>query len=164
MGHTCICKKDRWTSRGMSHGPMGSCGGMDCGTHTHLREVQVDIPWNVPWSHGIVRWDGQWDTRASVRGTGGHPMEHASVRGTGGHPMECPIVPWDHGMGWTVGHTCICNKDMWTSCGMSYGPMGSWDGQWDTQAPARETVGCPVECTMVPWDHGMGWFVGHTHI
>ncbi len=31
-------------------------------------------------------WDGQWDTRASVRGTGGHSV-------------ECPMVSWDLGMG-----------------------------------------------------------------
>ncbi len=89
----------------------------------------MDIPWNVLWSHGIVGWDGQWDIRASVRGTGRHPMEcpmipwdrgmgwdrqedtHASVRGTGGHPVECPMVPWDSGMGWTMGHTHFCERE-----------------------------------------------------
>ncbi len=62
--------------------PMGLCDGMNCWTYTHLRERQVHILWNVLWSHGIVGWDGQWHT-------------HASMRGTGGHPMECPMVPWD---------------------------------------------------------------------
>ncbi len=38
-----------------------------------------------------------------------------------------PTVPWDHGMGWTVGHTCIC-RWTWTSHGMSHCPMGLWDG------------------------------------
>ena len=96
----------------------------------------MDIPWNVPWSHGIVGWDGQEDTRASVRGTGGHPV-------------ECPMVPWDSGMGWTVGHTCIYERDRWTSHGMSYGPVG-WDGQWDTHASVRGTGGHPIECPMIP--------------
>ncbi len=63
-----------------------------------------------------VGLDGQEDTRASVRGTGGHPM-------------ECPMVPWDHGKGWTVGYTRFCERDRRTSLGMSHGPMGSWDGQ-----------------------------------
>ncbi len=54
----------------------------------------MDIPWNVPRSHGIVGWDGQEDT-------------HASVRGTGGHPVECLMVPWNSGMGWTVGQTHV---------------------------------------------------------
>ena len=31
-------------------------------------------------------WDGQWDTRASVGGTGGQSM-------------ECPMEQWD---GWTI--------------------------------------------------------------
>ncbi len=60
-------------------------------------------------------WDGQWDTRASVRGTGGHSV-------------ECPMVSWDRGVGWTVGYTRFCERDRWTSHGMSHGPMGSWDG------------------------------------
>ncbi len=64
--------------------------------------------------HGIVGWDGQWDTRASVKGTDGHPV-------------ECPTIPWDSGMGWTVGYTRICERDRWISRGMSHNPMGSWD-------------------------------------
>ena len=28
----------------------------------------MDIPWNVPLSHGTMGWDGQWDTHASVEG------------------------------------------------------------------------------------------------
>ncbi len=52
MGHTRICERDKWTSHGMSYGPMGSWDGMDSRTHMHLQEGQVDIPWNVPWSMG----------------------------------------------------------------------------------------------------------------
>ncbi len=74
----------------------------------------MDIPWNVPWSHEILGSDGQEDTRASVRGTGGHPM-------------KCPTIPWDRRMGWTVGHTCIGERDRWTSHRMSHGPMRTWD-------------------------------------
>ncbi len=40
--------------------PMGSWDGMDNGTHTHLREGQVDIPGNVPQSHGTGGWDGHF--------------------------------------------------------------------------------------------------------
>ncbi len=32
-------------------------------------------------------------------------------------------------MGWTVGHTCICKRDMWKSRGMSRGTVG-WDEQF----------------------------------
>ena len=38
--------------------------------------------------------------------------------------MDNPTVPWDRGMGWTVGHTCICRG----TGGMSHCPMGVWDG------------------------------------
>ncbi len=43
--------------------------------------------------------------------------------------MEYPTVPWDRGMRWTLGHTCIC----------------------------RGTGGHPIECPTVPWDCRMGW-------
>ncbi len=44
--------------------------------------------------------------------------------------MDIPWnVPWDCRMGWTVGHTCICKRDMWTSHGMSRGTVG-WDEQF----------------------------------
>ncbi len=42
----------------MSHDPMGPWDGMDSRTHASV-EGQVDIPWNVPRSHGTVGWDGQ---------------------------------------------------------------------------------------------------------
>ncbi len=45
--------------------------------------------------------------------------------------MDIPTVPWDHGMGWTVGHTRIC----------------------------RGTGGHPVECPTVQWDCGMEWTI-----
>ncbi len=54
-----------------------------------------------------------------------------SVRGTCGHPLECPMVPWDRGMRWTVGHTCICTG----------------------------TGGHSVEHPTVPWDCVMGWTI-----
>ncbi len=104
----------------------------------------MDIPWNVPWSHGIVGWDRQEDTRASVRGTGGHPM-------------ECPMISWDRGMGWTGGYTRICERDRWTSHGMSHDLMGSWDGMDSgTHASVRGSGGHPMECPTIPWDRGMG--------
>ncbi len=131
VGHTRISERDRWTSRGMSHNPMGSWDGMDRRIHAHLCEGQVDIPWNVPRSHGIVGWDEQWDARASVKGTGGHLMEYR-------------MVPWDHGIGWTVGHTC---RDY---------SMVLWDHGigWTVGHTCRDYP-------MVLWDHGMG--VGYTH-
>ncbi len=36
MNSGSICKRDMWTSHGMSHCPMGPWDGMDSGTHTHL--------------------------------------------------------------------------------------------------------------------------------
>ncbi len=42
----------------------------------------------------------------------------------------------------------ICKRDMWTSHGMSHCSMGPWD---------------MMDNPTVPWDHGMGWTVGHTH-
>ncbi len=41
---------------------------------------------------------------SQTHGTVGWTVIHVSVRGTGGHSVECPTIPWDHGMGWTVGH------------------------------------------------------------
>ncbi len=99
-----------------------------------------------------------------------------SVRGTCGHPMECPTVLWDHGMGWTVGHTRICRGTgghpmecptvPW-DCGMrwtiplSRGTMG-WDGRWDTHTSVEGQVDIPWN---VPLSHGtVGWAVGHTRI
>ncbi len=77
--------------------------------------------------------------------------------------MDIPWnVLWSRGMGWTVGHTCIYERDRWTSRGMFYGPMG-WDGQWDIHASAIRTCGHPVECPMVPWDSGMGSGI-HKHL
>ncbi len=35
-------------------------------------------------------------------------------------------VPWDRGM--EVGHTCMSDRDRWTSRGISHNPMGQWDG------------------------------------
>ncbi len=56
----------------MSHCPMGLWNAMDnpivpwdhgwdgqWDTHASV-EGQVDIPWNVPLSHGTVGWDGQF--------------------------------------------------------------------------------------------------------
>ncbi len=56
--YSCISERDRWTFCGMSHDPMGPWDGMDSRTRASV-EGQVDIPWNVPRSHGTVGWDGQ---------------------------------------------------------------------------------------------------------
>ncbi len=54
--------------------------------------------------------------------------------------------PWDCGMGWTVGwdgharHSCVSERDRWTSRGMSH--VG-WDGQWDTHASVEGQVDIP---------------------
>ncbi len=74
VGHPVECPKVPWDR------------GMGSGIHTQLREGQLDIPWNVPRSHGAVGWDGLCDT-------------HISERRTVEHPVECPMVPWDHGLG-----------------------------------------------------------------
>ncbi len=87
--------------------------------------------------HGIVRWDGQWDTRVSVKGTGGHPVECSmgswDGMDSGTHAISerdrwtsrgMSHNPWDHGMGWTGGYTRICVRDRWTSHRMSQDPMG----------------------------------------
>ncbi len=83
--------------------------------------------------------------------------------------MECPTVLWDHGMGWTVGHTRICRGTgehpmesptvpwdygmRWT-IPLSHGTMG-WDGQWDTHASVEGQVDIPWN---VPLSHGtVGW-------
>ena len=64
--YSCVSERDRWTSRGMSHDPMGPWDGMDSRTHASV-EGQVDIPWKVPWGCGIgwtipcnpmIPWDG----------------------------------------------------------------------------------------------------------
>ncbi len=50
--YSCVSERDRWTSRGMSHDPMGPWDGMDSRTHASVEE-QVDILWNVPWGCGM---------------------------------------------------------------------------------------------------------------
>ncbi len=35
------------------------------------------------------------------------------------------IDSWDRGMGWTIRHSCVSERNRWTSRGMS---MGTWDG------------------------------------
>ncbi len=86
---------------GMSHCPMGlwDGDGIDSGTYMHLQEGQVDILWNVPWSHGIVGWDGQWDTQASVRRTGGYPMGLWDGMDSGTHTYiserDTVDIPWN---------------------------------------------------------------------
>ncbi len=68
MNSESIYKRDRWTSHGMSHCPMGLWEAMDNPT--------------VPWDHGI-----------------GWTVGHICIcRVTGGHSMECPTVPMDCGM------------------------------------------------------------------
>ncbi len=76
VGHTRICRGTGghpvecptvpwdcgmgWTIYGVSghlDGTMGWDGQWD--THASV-EGQVDIPWNVPLSHGTVGWDGQF--------------------------------------------------------------------------------------------------------
>ncbi len=51
----------------------------------------MDIPWNVPRSHGTVGWDGQYDT-CICRATGGHPVESPMGLWDG---MDNPMGPWD---------------------------------------------------------------------
>ncbi len=72
MNSESICKRDMWTSHGMSHCPMGLWDAMDnptvrWDTHTSV-EGQVDIPWNVPLSHGTVGWDGQFTAFLDIYG------------------------------------------------------------------------------------------------
>ncbi len=55
MNSGSICKRDMWTSHGMSHCSMGPWDD----THASV-EGQVDILWSVPLSHGTVGWDGQF--------------------------------------------------------------------------------------------------------
>ena len=73
---THIWVKDSWISREMSHGPMGSWDGMDCGTHTHLREGQMDIPWNVLWCHGIIVWAVRYICMSERDRWTSHGMSH----------------------------------------------------------------------------------------
>ncbi len=40
-GHPLECPMVPWDS------------GMGSGIHKHLREGQLDVPWNVPWYHGM---------------------------------------------------------------------------------------------------------------
>ncbi len=87
--------------------------------------------------------------------------------------MGFPKIPWDSGMGWTVGCTRICERDRWTSHGISYGPMGSWDrmdsgthmqglsygpmGSWDGRGIHTQLREGQLDIPWnVPWDHGMG--------
>ncbi len=83
-------------SREMYHGPMGSRDGMVCGTHTHLREGQLDIPWNVLWSHGIMGWAVGYICMSERDNWTSQGMSHNPI--------------WDRGMGWTFygisGHLC----------------------------------------------------------
>ncbi len=65
--YSCVSKWDRWTSHGMSHDPMEPWDGMDSTTHASV-EGQVDIPWNVPLSHGTVGWDGQFTAFLDIYG------------------------------------------------------------------------------------------------
>ncbi len=73
--------------RRMYHGPMGSWDGMVCGTHTHLREGQLDIPWNVLWSHGIMGWAVGYICMSERDNWTSQGMSHNPI--------------WDRGMGWT---------------------------------------------------------------
>ncbi len=58
----------------------------------------MDIPWNVPLSHGTVGSNGQ---------------------------SHCPMGPWDRMDSRTYIHL---QSDRWTSHGMSNCPNGLWDG------------------------------------
>ncbi len=58
--------------------------------------------------------------------------------------------PWDCRMGWTVRHSCVSERERWTSRGMSHGPM--WDGQWDKHASVEGQVDIPWN---IPWGCGM---------
>ncbi len=74
--YSCVSERDRWTSRGMSHNPMGPWDGMDSRTHAPV-EGQVDIPWKVPWDCGMG-----WTIPCNS------------------------MIPWDRGMGWTIYGIC----------------------------------------------------------
>ncbi len=63
----------------MGHVPMGLWDGIDM---RHTLICERDRWTSREMSHGIVGWDGQWDTRVSVKGTGGHPV-------------ECSMESWD---------------------------------------------------------------------
>ncbi len=52
----------------------------------HTRISERDRWTSCGMFHGIMGWDGQWDTRASVKGTGGHPVECPTIHG---------IMGWD---------------------------------------------------------------------
>ncbi len=95
MNSGSICKRDMWTSHGMSHCPMGPWDGMDSGTHTHLYRDRwtshgmSHCPmglWDAmdnPLSDGTMGWDGQWDIHASVEGQvdipWNVPLSHGTV-------------------------------------------------------------------------------------
>ncbi len=65
--------------------------------------------------------------------------------------------PWDRGMGWIIRYSCVSERDRWTSHGMSYNPMGLWDGvESRTHASVEGQVDIPWK---VPWYCGMGWTI-----
>ena len=81
-------------------------------------------------SHHTIPWDSwTFHEMSTSPPTDAHVSLFIPSHGPMGHSMECPQVPWDSGMGWTVGHTSICSGDRWTFHGMSHSPMGLWDGQ-----------------------------------
>ncbi len=82
------------------HCPLGLC---DIPRDVHLSLSLMHVcPTSIPQSHGTF-----------------HEMSTCPS-------YKCMCVPWDHGMGWTMGHTRICERDRWTMRGMSQGTAG-WD-------------------------------------
>ncbi len=79
--YSCVSERDRWTSRGMSHDPMGRWDGMDSGTfHGMSTCSSTDACVSHCPSHPMVSWDSGIVHRI--------PRSHGTV----GHSIGCPHV------------------------------------------------------------------------